>query len=71
MNIEEFKESYIKRNGLSHKEFDKYLFVTTCNCGDDTCQGFAVFGEQYAKEIKEFLVDNEFYKKSLESWKLL
>jgi len=55
LNIEEFKEGYIKRSNISREFFDEHLFVTACDCDFYKCQGFAVEGRKSAKEIKEFL----------------
>lgn len=41
MTRKQFEESYCNKSHISIEEYDKYFVTLPCNCGDDTCKGWA------------------------------
>lgn len=41
MTREEFIVGYVGRSGISRESFDIHLIALPCECGDDSCDGWA------------------------------
>lgn len=42
MSKEEFIKDYCEKSGITEKDLLKRNVILTCNCGDLSCNGFAV-----------------------------
>lgn len=41
MTRKQFEENYCNKSHINIEEYDKYFVTLPCNCGDDTCKGWA------------------------------
>ena len=41
MTKEEFEKSYLELNDMEKERYDKSFVTLPCNCGDDSCRGWA------------------------------
>jgi len=58
MTKEEFEREYCDRSGISSVLYKNRLVTLECNCGSDTCNGWAAIGNDplYIKIHKELYV---------------
>ena len=54
MTKKEFEMGYIERSNISKKYYDKHFVTLPCNCGEDTCSGFAAVSKD-SKAIRKHI----------------
>ncbi len=41
MTRKQFEENYCNKSHINIEEYNKYFVTLPCNCGEDTCKGWA------------------------------